>query len=152
MSAAVRHCSRKLGRQLKESTVRSIMTSYKKEVQEKRKRDDEGEVTLLPKKKRGRSKLLGEALDAKVQAYLRKIRENGGIVSARIVMAAARGLLLAYDRNQLAEFGGPVVLNRHWAYSLLQRMNYVKRKASTSKSKYTVSDFQELKRVRLLIL
>ena len=37
-----------------------------------------------------------------------------------------------------AEFGGPVLLNRHWAYSLLRRMKFVKRK-------FTISNFEELK-------
>ena len=65
-----------------------------------------------------------------------KVREGGatGVVSARIAVAAARGILLASNRNMLAELGGPVELNRHWAYSLFKRMQYVKRKASTAKS------------------
>lgn len=49
----------------------------------------------------------------KVQLYLKKIKDGGGAVSARIVMAAARGILLKCDRTQLEEFGGPVPLNRH---------------------------------------
>jgi len=73
---------------------------------------------------------------------LRKIGESGAIVSARIAMAAARGLLLAYDRSRLAEYGRPVVLSRHWAYSLFRRMQFVKRKATTSESKH---NFEELK-------
>ena len=36
-----------------------------------------------------------------------KVREGGatGVVSARIAVAAARGILLASNRNMLAEFG-----------------------------------------------
>jgi len=54
----------------------------------------------------------------------------------------------AYDRRRLAdeelddddeeEAGSGVGyprLNRHWAHSFLKRMNYVKRKATTAKSK-----------------
>ena len=40
----------------------------------------------------------------------------------------------------LAENGGPIQLNRHWAHLLLKRMNFVERKA-TSSSKLTMTDF-----------
>ena len=113
----------------------------------KRKRkDDEGEVTFLPEKKRGRPVLLGDELDEKVQVYLKKIREGGGVVSARITMAAARGIVMSCDRNMLAEFGGHVDLNRNWAYALLRRMKFVQRKGTTAKSKYTVANFAEVKK------
>ena len=38
--------------------------------------------------------MLGEKLDSMVQIYLRKVREGGGAVSAKIVVAAARGILV----------------------------------------------------------
>ena len=65
-------------------------------------------MTVLPPKKRGRPVLLGEDLDGKVQLYLQKVREGGGVVSARIAMAAARGILLSCDQTKLVEFGGHV--------------------------------------------
>ena len=103
------------------------------------------EIRLLPTKPRGRPVLLVTDLEAKVQMYLRKVREGGGAVSSRIASAAARGILLKYDKTKLAEFGGHVHLTRHWAHSLLKRMNFVKRKATTSKSKQTAADFGEMK-------
>ena len=60
-------------------------------------------------------------------------------------MAAARGMLLFYDRNKLAENGGHVCLNRHWAYLFLRQMNFVQRKVTTSLSKYSVANFAEVK-------
>lgn len=90
--------------------------------------------------------LFGKDLDMKVQAYLKKVRDEGGVVSAKIAVAAARGILLSCDRSMLVEFGGPVELSRQWAYSLLKRMQFVRRKATTSKSKYTVANFEELKK------
>ena len=146
VAAAARYFSRKFGKEINESTVRSIGKAYKVELDRKRKQDDEGDVKSLPVRKRGRSVLLGEDLDMKVQAYLKKVRDEGGVVSARIAMAAARGLLLSCSKSLLAEFGGPVDLNRHWAYSLLRRMKFVKRKATTSKSKHTVTNFEQLKK------
>ena len=52
--------------------------------------------------------MLGDILDKKIQDYLKKVREGGGIVSSQVAMAAARGILLSYDTNMLAEFGGHV--------------------------------------------
>ena len=97
-------------------------------VRGKRAAVDDGDVTLLPMKKRGRPVLLGEVLDRKVQKYLMRIRDGGGIVSARIAMAAARGMLMSCNLSRLVEFGGDVEFKREWAYSLLRRMNFVKRK------------------------
>ena len=146
MAASARYFSRKFGNKISESTVRSIGSAYKDELDRKRKQQDEGGVEYLPVRKRGRSVLLSEGLDTNVQAYLMKVRDEGGVVSARIAMAAARGLLLSCDRSMLAEYCGPVELNRHWAYSLLKRMKFVQRKATTSKSKYIVANFDMLKK------
>ena len=152
VAAAARFFSRRLDKKVSETTVRSIKTAYVKlGVQQKRGAEDEGEITALPLKKRGRPALLGQELDTHVQMYLKKVREGGGAVSARIAMAAARGILLKCDRTKLAEFGGPVQLNRHWAHSLLKRMKFVQRKATTAKSKQTAANFTDLKKRSLLM-
>ena len=44
------------------------------------------------------------------------------------------------------ENGGHISLNAHWAYSLLQRMNFVQQKCTTSKSKHTAADFAQLRK------
>ena len=130
---------------MSESTVRSIKSAYIEGVRQK-KADDGGDITVLPLKKCGRPVLLGQELDTNV---LKKVRDGGGIVTARITMAAARGILLKCDRTKLAEFGGPVQLNRHWAHSLLKHIKFVQRKPSTSKSKQTAANFTELKELFL---
>ena len=146
VAAAARFFSRRLDKKVSETTVRSIRSAYVElGVQQKRGAEDEGEITALPLKKRGRPVLLGQELDTHVQMYLKKVREGGEAVSARIAIAAARGILLKCDRTKLAEFGGPVQLNRHWAHSLLKRMKFVQRKATTAKSKQTVANFTDLK-------
>ena len=38
------------------------------------------------------------------------------------------------DRTRLAEYGGPATLTIPWAKSLLKRMNYTKRRATTKYS------------------
>ena len=60
-------------------------------------------------------------------------------------MAAAQGILRKCNRSMLAENGGPM-LNRHWAHSLLKRMKFEQRKATTSMSKFTMTNFEEKKR------
>ena len=66
-------------------------------------------------------------------------------MSAFVVAAASKGILLSTDQTQLAEFGGHIHLSREWAYKLLHRMHFVKRKATTSKSKHAPEDFARLK-------
>ena len=91
MTATARYYSRKLSVKLAE-----IGDAYKEEIKLKQK--DQGEestrICTLPLKKRGRQVLLGKNLDQKVHVYLHKVREGGGVVSARIAMAAVRGILL----------------------------------------------------------
>ena len=113
----------------------------------KRKRSEDGSdivIKELPEKKRGRHFLLGE-LDEMVQMYLKKVREQGGVITGRIVVAAAQGILISCDRSKLVEYGGHVRLTTSWAYSLLNRMGYVLRKASIAKSKYNMENFEALK-------
>ncbi len=136
-AAAARHFSRKFEVKVSENTVVSLKKEFKRE----KRKADYNDVTSLPHKRRGRSLLLGELLDKQVQVYLNNQRKNGGVVSSRIVMAAAKGFVSAHDCSQLVENGGHISINRHWAYSLLSRMKFVKRKATTAKSKHTSSQF-----------
>ena len=147
MTAAARVFSHKLQTTVRKTTVRSIRDAYLVEV--KRKRQKNKEVHELPESKRGRKLLIGESLDHKLQLYIEKTREGGGAVNTRIVMAAARGLIMATNRNMLMEYGGHVRINRPWAQSVLERMGYVKRKATTSKSKYNTEAFKQLKKTFL---
>ena len=68
--------------------------------------DDDSDVSLLPVKKHGRPVLFGEVLDTKVQ----KFREGGGVVSVRITLAAARGILLSCNQLRRVKFGVDVEL------------------------------------------
>ena len=128
ITVASRHFSLRFKRTVGISTVQSVRKDYVNNLRRKRTNPDENDAAVLPLKKRGRSVLLGRELDDKVQAYLMKICEAGGAVSARIAMATARGVLLTYDKTKLEEFGGSIRLNRYWAHSLLKRMNFIQRK------------------------
>ena len=125
--------------------MRSIRDAYYRKVNMRRSLGEGDEVNSLPERERGRSKLLGNDLDGKVQLYIKSVRDHGGVVSSGVVMAAARGILLSCAKEKLVEFGGHIDLNRHWAFSLLKRMNSVKRKDTTSKSKYSIENFAKAK-------
>ena len=93
------------------------------------------EVNSLPERERGRSKFLGNDLDEAVQLYIKSVRDHGGVVLSGCSCAI----------QKLVEFGGHVDLNRHWAFSLLKRMNFVKRKAISSKNKCSIENFAKAK-------
>ena len=124
-SATARFFSRKLKCRISDNTVKSIRKSYQEEQRKRKRRGEDEHIESLPEKKRGRGFLIGDDLDHLLQLYLRKIRSNGGPVTARIAIAAARGLLRAENQYKLVEYGGHIKLNRHWAYSLFKRMNFV---------------------------
>ena len=67
-------------------TIQSIKKAYLDGVRDKRALDDE-DLTV-------RHLLLGTEVDQKVQMYLKRVRVEGGVVTARIAIAAARGVLL----------------------------------------------------------
>ena len=115
-TATVRHFSREF-LTLGESTVRLFKKQYEAEL----KRKPEQEISHLPKKKRGHPLTLGE-LDGKVQQYVRSLRRAGTPVNARIIMAAAEGIIKATDRTLLVDNGGHIQSTLVWAYSLLKRM------------------------------
>ena len=88
-------------------------------------------VAELASKKQGRPLLLGKKLDDHVQGYILMLREQGCVVTTEIVIAAAKGLAKVIDRTRLEKYGGPATLSVSWAKSLLKRMNFTKRQAST---------------------
>ena len=84
----------KTHRPINESTVCYIKKAYLEEQSRKRRAENDTVVASLPTKKWGRPLLLGDGLDSKVQAYAKKIKEGGESVSARVMQAAARGIVL----------------------------------------------------------
>ena len=125
-AAAARHFSKKFDN-VRESTVKSIKTVYLQVIKWKRTNGYFEDIRLLPTKKWGHGVLLGEVLDKKLQMYLKEVINNGGLLTAAVAIDTARGLLLAENQNKLAEFGGHIDLNRHWAYSQYKRMGFVQK-------------------------
>ena len=130
---------------LKESTVHGWKNAYLRELQnQKCSGDDDVAITELPLKKTGRPLLLDEQTDREVQMYLLALHEAGGGVNCAIARASATGIIRRKNSNWLACNGGHILLTKDWSRYLLERMNFVKRKANT-KAKITVDNFTELK-------
>ena len=89
--------------------------------------------------------MIGEELDKHVQEYITYMRSTGTTVNTAVVIACAEGILMHEDAALLTR----VNLSKGWAQYLLQRMGYVKRKA-TSKAKVSVENFAEIKEDFLL--
>ena len=102
-------------------------------------------VKELPTKKTGRPLMTGDELDKQVSDYIGYLRSAGAVVNTSVVITSAKGILMHKDANLLLG----IDLTKGWAKYLLNRMGYVKRKA-TSKAKVTVANCDELKEDYLL--
>ena len=145
ISTTIRHYAKiDPKRVLLSSSVFDWKKQYQQEIQKrKRKGDEDFEITALPCKKRGRTLLLGNVLDGRVQSFIRDMRCHGVVINTAVVMGCAEGIVSYHDSNLLAENGGHITINKDWAKSLLHRMGYVKRKVSTS-VKVPPKDFDAL--------
>ena len=133
-----------------ESTVRLFKKMYLEEVKQRVMTGVEfEEVRSLPKRKRGKKVLLGE-LDMKVQSYIQALSSAGTPIGSSVVMAAATGIVMAYDRTLLHEHGGYITISKTWALSLRKRVGYVKRKATTKSTPAMSGEVFEQAKTRCL--
>ena len=86
----------------------------------------------------------GEELDKQVQSYIQAMRDGKGAVTTFFVLAAGEVIVQHHNKKLAHDNGGPIILTRHWARSVLEQMNFVKRKATTA-AKIEPSHFDELK-------
>ena len=87
--------------------------------------------TELSTEKQGHPLLLETKIDTLVQSYIRAASNRGVIVTRSIVKSAAKALLIRYPN----EIGKINLDDSEYGKSLLQRMNYTRQKATTSKVK-----------------
>ncbi len=106
-------------------------------------------VQSLSGKKRGRPPLIGALLDGELQARILSMRSHQAVINCHVVLGTARALLLKNNRAMLSDFGGPIYLQKEWARSVLQRMGFSKRRA-TSTSKVKPTDLEKLKQNYLI--
>ena len=142
-AAAQRHFRSKFP-DLGESTVRSFKTKYLAALAK------QGSVCSIPSKKRGRPLTLGD-IDGEVQSYIKALRAAGTPISAPLIIAAAEGIVGTRDRTLLAKNGGSISLHRSWAISIMRRMGYVNRRATTqAKLQVTPDEFRRLQQSYLM--
>ena len=127
---AAKRFTQKLGFLLMRSIKKANLTKWS----EKRLREEE--ISELPIKIKGRP-LLGRKLDEEVQEYVLKLRDHGYPINTFIVIAVAKGLGEVMDLTRLAKYGGPATLTVPWAKSLLKRMDFTKRRATTMSNPLT---------------
>jgi len=109
-SVAARKYTKLLGKNLNESTVRLWVKNYKLELERKRKAGDpDPDVQVLPTAKRGRPFLLGEKLDGQTQAYIRAVRDAGGVITTGIAIAAGKAIVRKSNPSLFDEQNGPAL-------------------------------------------
>ncbi len=84
----------------------------------------------------GRLLILGDMIDAKVIERINRLRNEDAVVSTSIVLSVARAYLIKLD-NSRYKFEGEQILTRALGRSILDRMQYIKRKATKAAKKIT---------------
>ena len=124
---------------------------FVKSYNEKKRDTNPNEVIMtLSQKKRGRSTLLPEEVGAKVMEMTSSMRLSGAVVNNNVLIAIAKGLVIANDRTLLAEFGGTIELGWKWCTSVFKRMNWVNRKCTTSKPTTFFKEISEVVQERTI--
>lgn len=113
---------------LKESTVRTFKKRYYEEVRKGKEQLEESQKIEKYRQKTGRPFLLGD-LDAMVQSHLRSLSKKGSVINTTVAHAVARALITKYPHIA----GNVDVESSRWAKSLFARMNYVRRRKTSSK-------------------
>ena len=113
---------------LSESTVRTFKKRYYEEVRKcKEKREESKSITKYARTT-GRSYLLGE-LDEMVQKHIRSLSKKGSVINTAVATATAKALISKYRY-----VAGDIDVNSsRWAKSVFARMNFVKRRTTSSK-------------------
>ncbi len=133
---------------IRERAVRSFKKKYLEEIKKHQKPGAEiEEVRSLPARKRGRKVMLGEELDHKVQNYVRALHSAGTPIGSSVVLAAGEGMVRAHNRTLLAQHEGHITITKSWAISLLKRMGYDRRKATTKATPgLSAEDFERVQK------
>ena len=74
---------------------------------------------------------------------------NGAVLNASITIACVEGIVKNHDSILLTSNGGHITLMKSWGKHLLNRIAFVKRRATT-KAKVNVQNFEKVKMQFLL--
>ena len=111
-------------------------------------------VTELPLMKMGRPLNLPLEIDNKLQRFLIKVREAGGVINVQVINGVVMGLVQA----NLSKYG--YLLNfeptRGWRQSLYRRLRFTKRRSTTSRPPVSTLAYSEAKlryhqRIKLVV-
>lgn len=133
---SAKYFSEKMGLKINESSIRTIRQQYL--LRQKPSTESLNEITP---KRRWRPKLLGDELDKTVCDYIKDLRKAGGVINTNIVQSLGRGVTISEDPTLL----DTIYLSRKWARSIMERMDFKKRKA-TKGVKHLPDDFDIIKR------
>lgn len=131
--------------QLKDSSIRDWRKAYETELKAKAKNAKPGELVSVSCLTSKRPPLLGELLDKELQAKILSMRSQQVAINSSVVISVAKALLLKNNKMLLSDFGGPIYLEKEWARHFLKRMNFSKRRV-TSTSKLSPANFDEHKK------
>jgi len=114
---------------LSESIVRTFKKKYYEELSRHTKEKLEASQRIQKySRKTGRPLLFGE-LDEMVRKYLLSLSKRGGVVNTTVANATAKALMSKY----LHAVGQVDIDSSRWAKSLFSRINFVKRRKTSSK-------------------
>ena len=114
---------------LSESTVRTFKKKYYEELSRHTKEQLEASQRIQKySTKTGRPLLLGE-LDEMVRKYLLSLSKKGGVVNTTVANATAKALMSKYPHA----VGQVDIDSSRWTKSLFSRINFVKRRKTSSK-------------------
>ena len=117
---------------LKRQTVNDFQLAYLK--LKKSKETADSDITVIVKKKTGRPKLLPKNLMKKVIETVTNLRLRGAPVSAAVIRAVARGVIIANDRSLLLENGGCIDLSTDWSLQVLYRFEKLSQKMTSRRA------------------
>ena len=126
---------------MKVTSVHTWKIKYLAELNHKHKAGETDNLTVksLPVQTCGRPLLLRQKLDSHLEFYIQAVHEGGSIT-----MVAVTAIVQKAVRTLLGENRGPITITNNWAKSLLHRMNFVKRRGSST-AKLTVMNFEAVK-------
>ena len=128
-SNASHYFTKNLGHSVTQSTIASMVKSYKTNLAS-------NPNSQFVKEKRGCPTLLAEPIDKKGQLFVKDIGRAGGVVNSSIGLGAAIGICQQLQPSAQTVNGGWRDLeSKTWARSLLSRMNFGKRKGTKTAKK-----------------
>ena len=113
---------------LSESTARTFKKRYYEEVRKWKEKLEESISISKYARKTGRPYLLGE-LDKMVQKHMRSLSKKGSVINTTVANATAKAVISKYPYVA----GDIDVDSSRWIKSLFVRMNFVKRRKTSSK-------------------